>query len=86
MSIKNIILSIPYLLFVLVIYSQTNNTKNINSEIIIKVESPLLVFLESDNIDEPLIISGTSNLPKDTIIRINISGKITSLEGGRFEL
>lgn len=72
------------LLFAGFAYSQTDEEGI--EEVILQIESPLVVFLDSENISEPITISGRSNLPAGTIIKMNISGKMTSLKGGRFEL
>lgn len=52
----------------------------------VSIESPSTVFLNEAEIDSPITISGKSNLPVGTIIRITIFAKTSSFAGNRFEL
>lgn len=52
----------------------------------ISIESPSAVFLNEAEIDSPITISGKSNLPAGSIIRIALFAKTSSFAGNRFEL
>ena len=52
----------------------------------ISIESPSAIFLNDAEIDLPITISGKSNLPAGTIIRIALFNKISSFANNRFEL
>lgn len=50
------------------------------------MDSPSAVFINDASIDLPITISGRSNLPAGTVLKIMISAKISSFTGGRFEI
>ncbi|MEW6027404.1 MAG: hypothetical protein AB1599_08950, partial [Planctomycetota bacterium] len=52
----------------------------------ISVNSPSAVFVNDATIDAPITISGLSNLPTGTALRITVSAKVSSFAGGRFNI
>jgi hypothetical protein len=66
-----------------VVYPQTEEDKK---EVFLKLDSSLFVFSDTEYIQKPIIISGKSNLPENTVIKTNIYAKLTSVDSIRFEL
>jgi hypothetical protein len=76
------------LALVLSLWAEKDESTRPNDRMVkqVSIESPSAVFLNEAEIDSPITISGKSNLPAGSIIRIALFAKTSSFAGNRFEL